>query len=370
MSAQVLLAFDEHPADAATGFALGWDHACHGQLPPAALMQAGNPLWQGYQAAQRAGRAGSRANPPGLGPWLALRRRAWLDGCGFEVLELNPRHLARLARSHCPVSREPLDPARLAEDLVRLRPDCAWAAGHLAVLAPRVRAALGRRDAAAVQVLLQRLQAEDRPEAEGLTRAEWQRLAALLDMVRPLPHAEALARPLGVLPPPRLRLLNPAQGLQALIAWQYLRPGFSARIAQIEAALPTPALRARLRRLHFALLPRVLEAAPQADPQASRHAVEDAWRDTRVQQAWQAFGEALGEAGCSALLERLARGASLDGLSLQTRPLAHATEGWAPAHSVMPQPSRLRRLPVPRAAGRPTGPAASRHAPHAAGRLH
>ncbi|MBL0720585.1 hypothetical protein JI742_11890 [Piscinibacter sp. Jin2] len=369
MSAQVLLAFDEHPADAATGFALGWDHACHDLLPPAALMQPGNPLWQGYQAAQRAGRAGSRAGHPGLGPWLALRRRAWLGGCGFETLELNPRHLASLARSHCPVSREPLDPARLAEDLVRLRPDCAWAAGHLAVLAPRVRAALGRRDAAAVQALLQGLQAEDLPEAEGLSRAEWQRLAALLDMVRPLPQAEALARPLSVLPPPRLRLLNPAHGLQALIAWQYLRPGFSARIAQIEAALPTPALRARLRRLHFALLPRVLEAAPQAEPEACRHAVEDAWHDPRVQQAWSLLGEALGEAGCAALLDRLAERARLDGLPLQARTLAQATEGWAPAEAAMPLPSRLRRLPGPRPALRlPTAESARR--PQPAGPLH
>ncbi len=369
MSAQVLLAFDEHPADAATGFALGWDHACHGQLPPAALMQPGNPLWQGYQAAQRAGRGGSRPGLPGLGPWLALRRRAWLAGCGFETLELNPRHLASLARSHCPVSREPLDAARLAEDLVRLRPDCAWAAGHLVALAPRVRRALGGRDAAAVHARLQALEAEDAPAAEGLDRGEWQRLAALMDMVRPLPHAEALARPLGVLPPPRLRLLNPAQGLQALIAWQYLRPGFSARIAQIEAALPGPMLRARLRRLHFALLPRVLEAAPKSDPRASRHAIEDAWRDPRVQQAWHRFGEALGEAGCTALLERLAEGAALDGLQLQTRPLAHATEGWAPARSTMPLPGRMRRLPALRPARRPLATEGLRR-PEASGPRH
>ena len=45
----------------------------------------------------------------------------------------------------------------------------------------------------------------------------------------PLPHAVAAALPMLVLPPPRLRLLNAVQCLQALLTLQFTREGYTQR---------------------------------------------------------------------------------------------------------------------------------------------
>ena len=46
----------------------------------------------------------------------------------------------------------------------------------------------------------------------GLDAAAWMRVAVLISFVTPLTHEQAARPPLRVLPPNRLRLLNPCRG--------------------------------------------------------------------------------------------------------------------------------------------------------------
>src|SRR5262249_834532 len=125
--------------------------------------------------------------------------------------------------------------------------------------------------------------------AAGLTAAQWLRAATLRSFVTPLPHWEAAARPLHLLPPPRLRLFNTAQAPQALLSLQLLQPGWSQRFARLESLLPGALLRHDFRGFVMALLPRVLEAGTPAHAAAARWAVEDAWSDPLVLRRWLAF---------------------------------------------------------------------------------
>ena len=52
----------------------------------------------------------------------------------------------------------------------------------------------------------------------------WSRLAVLMSFVTPLPHEQAARLPLLVLPPNRLRLLNPVQALQAVVTLSFTQP--------------------------------------------------------------------------------------------------------------------------------------------------
>jgi hypothetical protein len=161
--------------------------------------------------------------------------------------------------------------------------------------------------------------------------AHWWRLSALRSFATPLPFAEAVRVPLAVLPPNRVRVLNAAQGLQALVTTQFLAPGWSARLQAMAALLPEHTLRQDFNLFISALMPRVLQAEVEARvagrPGAMAHALEDAWLGERVQRRWQHFAFSLGEAGVDTLLER----ALAAGLSVR-RTLVHeaerATAGW------------------------------------------
>ncbi len=97
---QTSISFDTPQAtlrgDDRSAFQIGWDHARHGlQLPP--LPQStpnGQPLRQGWHAAQAV--FGRRTWParPAVRQWLALRLAAWHAGEAFDTDELTPLHLA------------------------------------------------------------------------------------------------------------------------------------------------------------------------------------------------------------------------------------------------------------------------------------
>ena len=312
------------------GFELGWDHAHHGVLPPAPYMQEPSALRDGVFAGQAA--FGQRTLLPTrhVRKWLQLRLQAWLRGRSFETMQVTPHYLQQIDVSHCPITRQPLSSATLqASDasVDRVRNDAGYAAGNLAVMSTRAntaKAAYGFRDALG---FVRQIEAGRLGDIDGLNAAQWSRIAVLCSFVEPLDHAEASALPLLVLPPNRLRLMNPAQALQAYVSRQLLTPGWSKRTCRIEALLPGKPARRAFQTFFHALLPRVLEAGRTADAQRARWAIEDAWRNPLVLRRWTAFARLLTPAQCEAVVARAAaRG--LGTLHVQTVPEALATEGW------------------------------------------
>lgn len=264
-------------AHARTGWALGRDYALHGLTPPLAHLYAQSPLQQGWLA----GRARPPRQPAGqaLRQWLALRTHAWAHGRHFDELLVTPHYLAQLDTSHCPITREALDAGTRSID--RVRNDAAYAAGNLALMSQRANRAKGRLDHAAL------CQQAASPSADAaLSPDEWQRLACLSSFVTPLEHEQAARLPLRVLPPNRLWLLNPIQALQALLTRQFLQTGWSERLRELQALLPSSALDGDFHRLVLALAPRALAAPAQHTPLALRWALEDAWSKPLLMQRW------------------------------------------------------------------------------------
>lgn len=341
----------------ATGFEIGWDHADHGLVPPPELLLEGTPIGQGWRAARAVFGRRTLAVQQATRQWLALRTQAWRAGIAFEGQQLTPHFLAQLRASHCPVLRTPLGGAPGQPDAAvfeRLNPQAAWAAGNVVMMSQR--AASARAGVDLLETLRRARRAERAgEEVEGLDSGAWWRLAALRACATPLPFHEVARLPLAVLPPNRVRLLNPAQGLQALVTLQFTTPGWSARTRALAALLPEHTVRHDFNLFVGSLAPRVLEAGP--DAAHLRRALEDAWLHERVQRRWQHFVLSLGEAATAALLER----ATTDGLAAVrtvNHPLAQATDGWALADGGRtPRPRRarppLRCAPSPVALPRP-----------------
>lgn len=293
----------------ATGFAIGWDHARHGLVPPEALLADGHPVGQGWRAAQSVLTRKALPARPALRQWLALRLQAWSDGEGFDLDQLTPQHLAQIASTRCPVRRVTLGGAAGEPDapvVLRLNDSAAWAAGHLVVLSRAAARAMHGVDSDEARRRARLCEARS-DALLGLDAAAWWRVATLRAFATPLPFAAAAQLPLAVLPPNRVRLLNAAQGLQALVTQTFAAPGWAARCARIGQALPEHTLRTDFNLFVGAMAPRVLAAtAPSADLAALKTALEDAWQHERVQRRWTHFVLSLGEAGCEALLEGLA----------------------------------------------------------------
>jgi hypothetical protein len=362
--AQAILDFDTHPGDRATAFELGWDHAHHALTPPLGPLAESAPLRQGWEA----GRAcfGTRTLAPTrhVCQWLRLRLAAWRHGRAFEGVQVTPNYLRQIDATHCPITRQALTyGGGGATDAAvnRVRDDAGYAAGNLAVMSETAAAAKGRNgfDDALSLMRLDEARAPDAcglgfdavrgvvgggaatvpcgfrglpsavpDELGGLSAAEWARVAVLCSFVTDLPYAQAAGLPLLVLPPNRLRLFNPAQALQALLTRQLARPGWSARIARIEALLPGAAVRRDLQVFVNALLPRVLEGGPPAVEQAMRSKAEDAWRDPRALRCWTRFACQL-SAGQAEQIVLRAGALGLGGPIARHFTLAQATEGWA-----------------------------------------
>jgi hypothetical protein len=317
------------------GFRIGWDHAHHGLVPPAELMEDGASIGPGWRAGRALFGRRTLASTRATRRWLALRIAAWQAGLAFETTQLTPHYLAQIETARCPVTRRPLGgtpDADTAPVVVRLNPDAGWAAGHLATLSRGAADSLTPAGARAALRRAARVGAGIEPAPAGLAPAEVWRLAVLQSFVAPLPFAEALRVPLRVLPPNRVRLLNAVQGLQALLTLQFAKPGWSERLRAVADLLPRVAP-GHERRQDFnlfvgAFAPRLLEAGTGHDAPTMRRVLEDAWCDERVNRRWQAFVLGLGEAAVEALLERVA-----DGGLAATRTLRHApalaTEGWS-----------------------------------------
>ncbi|HMO47322.1 MAG TPA: hypothetical protein PKB14_14975 [Rubrivivax sp.] len=323
--AQTLLAFESRPADLQTGFDIGWDHARHGLPPPAQAIDE-PPLHQGWSAGRACFGARTLAAPPRVRRWLALRLHAWRRGLVFELAQVTPHYLGQIEVTRCPVTRQPLGAADASVD--RVCDAAGYAAGNLALLGAAANRAKGRL---AWDEALQRAHRAASTEGgcvDGLDAAAWTRVAVLVSFVTPLAHAQAARIPLRVLPPNRLRLLNPVQGLQALVTRELARPDGTRRLRALSELLPGEALRTDFARFLSALLPRCLQAGRDADMQALRDTLEDAWADARVNRCWQRFALQLDGPLVQRLLERGAA-AGLAGTHLLLHESSTATEGWA-----------------------------------------
>lgn len=224
---------------------------------------------------------------------------------------IDGRGRAPLGSLHCPVTRLPLGGvAANAPQPMRLCEQRPFEPGNLVIVS---RAALqARASAAAAQILQQaeRLAREAGATAAGLDAAAWARLASLCSFALELPHAQAVRVPLRVLPPPELRLCNPAQALQAALTQSLRLPGWSRRAAAIADHLPRPELRHDFNLFVGALAARLMEIPLDADARESDWAMADAWADARVQRRWAQFAIQLDGPACRALLARVQRGSA------------------------------------------------------------
>lgn len=311
-------------ADFQAGYAIGWDHARHGLLPPQRHLLPGNPLRQGWQAGRGAFAGRTRPAHPEVHSWLQLRIEAWEQGLAFEDLLVTPHFLKQLGATTCPVSREALaGQARV----VRLNQAAGYAAGNLALVCARVAQALpGITGASALAAAR-----EAAASADGLFRqlsaAEWERLACLVLLATPQPHEEAARWPLRALPPNRVRVLNPIQGLQVWLTLQIELDGWSQRLNRLADRLPE-ASRLAFRVFVGGFLPRVWQNGRPASTEELKQRLEDAWADERVLRRWQHFALQLTAAQTGQLLsEALALGIS--GRRVHQHAAGRATDGWA-----------------------------------------
>jgi hypothetical protein len=311
------------------GVELGWDYAHYRLLPPAPYAQEPSPLRHGLLAGQSA--FGVRTLQPtgSVRKWLQLRLHAWLRGRSVELVQVTPRYLEQLEVSHCPITRVSLSTATLESSdasVDRVRNDAGYAAGNLVVMSTKAnhaKAAYGFRDA--LQFVKQ-IEAGALGGIDGLTAAQWSRIAVLCSFVEPLPHEVACTLPMLVLPPNRLRLFNPVQALQAFVSQQLLSAGWSHRMSRFEELLPGKPARRAFQAFFHALLPRVLEAA-RRDSTHTRWAIEDAWRNPLVLKRWTAFASLLTPEQCEALVAK-ATAKKLGTLRVEQVSDEQATEGW------------------------------------------
>lgn len=312
------------------GFELGWDYAHYRLVPPAPYALEPSPLRNGLLAGQAA--FGTRTLQPTrqVRKWLQLRLHAWLRGRSVELMQVTPNYLQQLEVSHCPITRVSLSSATLDSSdasVDRVRNDAGYAAGNLAVMSTKAnhaKAGYGFHDALR---FVKQIESGRLGGIDGLTAAQWSRVAVLCSFVEPLPHEEACTVPMLVLPPNRLRLFNPAQALQAFVSQQLLAPGWSHRASRFEALLPGKPARRAFQAFFHALLPRVLEAGRGGGALHTRWAIEDAWRTPLVIKRWAGFAGLLTPAQCESLVAQ-ATSRKLGVLRVQQLPDDAATEGW------------------------------------------
>jgi hypothetical protein len=162
-----------------------------------------------------------------------------------------------------------------------------------------------------------------------LNALQWSRLAVLMSFVTPLKHDEAACLPLLVLPPNRLRLLNAAQALQAVVTLAFTEAQAVPRLRELMAHLPAAA-RHDFQVFVLTLQARRLAAGLHLTGVELRHALEDFWTDAAVNRRWQRFALQLNEAACERAV-RIAARRGLGGKGWQWLPASAATEGWATA---------------------------------------
>jgi hypothetical protein len=291
-------------------------------------------------------------------------------GRAFEGHQVTPHHLALIDATHCPITREPLTQATGAPtdaSVDRVNNDAGYAAGNLAVMSVRANAAKGSHAWDDALAAVRAIEAQCVEHLDGLDAAEWSRLAVLMSFVTPLAHAQVACLPLLVLPPNRLRVLNPVQALQAMLTLQFTRPGGPRRVAELAGVVP-PEARDAFQVFMHTLLARRLAAGAGTDGAALRRAMEDAWLHPLVNRRWQRLALQLTEAQCEHLVEYAGR-RGFAGEGWRWLPRDAAVDGWALESRgyARDQAATISPLP-PRRASRPAMPRMAHRArpPHGA----
>lgn len=341
---QAAFQFDLPATDRATAFEIGWDFAHFALTPSPEHLVPGSPLRQGWDAGRASFGARTLAPTRHTRKWLQLRLNAWRRGRLFEGLQVTPNYLRQIDVARCPITRAALTQATCTPSdasIDRVRNDAGYAAGNLAVMSTHANRIKGDADFESALVQMRRAEAIDCASAaeeatweppspaadERLTAAEWARIAVLCSFVTELPHAQAAALPLLLLPPNRLRLFNPVQALQAIVTRQFTQAGWSARVARLAALVPGKSVRRDFHIFANALLPRVLEAGPPSDAYATRWALEDAWRNALVLRCWQRFALQLDASQIERIVLRASTLRLCDRAVVATN-LEQATDGW------------------------------------------
>ena len=320
------------PMDA-VGFEIGWDHAHHRITPPLCHLHAPNPVHQGWCAGRAAFGKRSLAASAAVRQWLGLRLEAWQHGQDFEGVQVTPHFLARIDAVQCPVSRQTLTLSAGRDSdatITRLNRRAAYAAGNLVVLSQRVadahHAADHAADHAASAIATDSTQVSG--SAPALSADEQARLAVLASFTTPLPHGRAALLALRVLPPNRVRVINPVQALQVMLTLQFLHAGYARRLLGLAVLMPGSEVRHAFQIFMHTLLARRLSAGQDASPAALRQALEDSWADALVNRRWQRLATRLSAADCETLLQRASQRGWVVGGSRWVSADA-ATEGWS-----------------------------------------
>ena len=308
-----------------TGFEIGWDHAHHRITPPLRHLHDHNPVRQGWDAGRATFGTRTLAATAAVQQWLALRLQAWQHGQLFEGVQVNPHFLTRIDAQECPVTRQVLS-GNPAASVTRLNQAAAYAAGNLAVMSEQVVAARGAADWQ--QSMNRARSTADGQPGDGLTADDWTRLAVLTSFATPLPHAQAAALPLRVLPPNRVRVINPVQALQVMLTLQFTQAGYARRLLGLAALMPSSAARQAFQIFMHTLLARRLSAGQNASLAEMRRAMEDSWADVLVNRRWQHLAGLLNAADCERLLQRASQRDLVVGGSRWVSSDS-ATEGWA-----------------------------------------
>jgi hypothetical protein len=323
-----------------TGFELGRDHARHGVMPPLRHLHDHNPIRQGWET----GRAlfHTRVAKPTAAhhQWLALRLQAWQHGWQFEEVQVNPAFLTRIAVRICPVTRQALTlSADLPSDATvsRLNHEAAYAAGNLAVLSRQADMLQANMTWSEALAQVQRIEAGPSATVQALDKAAWMRMAVLASFATPLSHGQAAELPLCVLPPNRVRVINPIQALQVALSLQFCEGGYARRLLGWAALMPNGETRQAFQIFMHTLLARRLAVGASANAETTRKALEDSWTDTLILRRWQRLATRLSAKDCDVLLQRASQRQLLVGgghwISNEC-----ATEGWA-----MPAPGGCSR---------------------------
>lgn len=312
---------------------IGWDHAERGVVPPPEHLNPASPVRQGWEAGRQA--FGPRTLPADryVRLWLQLRIEAWRRDEPFDAQLVGAALLRRITGSHCPVRRVRLTHADGGPDeatVVRVDRTAAFTLGNLVVLSRRAADAIGDIGLDGALERAQRIVDRRLDEIAGLDAAAWQRAAVLRSFGTALPHGRAACLPLRLLPPNRLRVLNPVQALQVLLSVQFSRAGHARRCATLAALMPTAEARHAFHALMHTLLARRLAAGRLSEPLDERWAIEDLWRDPLVQRRWLRLALRLSEADCDRACQMAAQ-RGLAGPTVRWLPLLAATEGWAPS---------------------------------------
>jgi hypothetical protein len=291
------------PGAADPGDTLGFDHARYGVVPPATCLWPGHPVREGWERGRRL--VGRRVRPATLAVtrWLALRLAAWQRGEAFDDHQITPQVLRSLeAATQCPVSGRTL---RDDAQVVALDGARGWVAGNLALVSPEIATLWRTLDWGAAKAAL--ACAEDDPDTlvEGLPARQWRRLVTLKSLATPLPAAEAARIPLHLLPPNRVRLVNPIQELQLVLTLQLAVPGWGQRARGIAAAMPL-LLRCEFNLFFNSLLAQALRQGAGPERSGMRDALAHAWNDAVVQRRWLRLARLVDDGLARRLVDRLA----------------------------------------------------------------